>query len=75
LIDKSERTDGTLSRSDLAYDPERNFYVCPGGKELKKYHRSFSKPATWTMMLVGMGGLGLTMGRRRHHVDQPENRV
>jgi hypothetical protein len=31
-------------RSDFAYDPEGNVYVCPGGKELKKYHRAFSKP-------------------------------
>ena len=44
LIDKAERTDGTFSRSDFAYDPERNLYVCPGGKELKKYQRTFSKP-------------------------------
>jgi transposase len=44
LMDKSERTDGTFSRSDFAYDPEANVYVCPGGKELKKYHRNFSKP-------------------------------
>jgi Transposase DDE domain len=44
LTDKSERKDGTFSRSDFAYDPEGNFYVCPGGKELKKYHRTFSKP-------------------------------
>src|SRR6516162_6532973 len=44
LMDKSERTDGTFSRSDFAYDPEGNFYVCPDGKELKKYHRAFSKP-------------------------------
>ena len=44
LIDKSERTDGTFSRSDFAFDPERNLYVCPGGKELRKYHRAFSKP-------------------------------
>jgi hypothetical protein len=22
----------------------RNLYVCPGGKELKKYHRAFAKP-------------------------------
>lgn len=44
LIDKSERTDGTFSRSDFVYDPEANVYVCPGGKELKKYHRNFSKP-------------------------------
>jgi hypothetical protein len=44
LIDKAERTDGTLSRSDFAFDPERNLYVCPGGKELRKYHRAFAKP-------------------------------
>ena len=44
LMDKAERTDGTLSRSDFAFDPERNVYVRPGGKELKKYHRAFAKP-------------------------------
>ena len=44
LIDKSERTDGTFSRSDFAFDTERNLYVCPGGKELRKYRRAFSKP-------------------------------
>ena len=44
LIDKAERTDGTFSRSDFAFDPERNVYVCPGGQELRKYHRAFAKP-------------------------------
>jgi hypothetical protein len=44
VFDKSDRTDGTFSRSDFAYDEETNVYVCPGGKELKKYHRNFSKP-------------------------------
>jgi hypothetical protein len=43
-MDKSERADGTLSRSDFVFDAENNLYVCPGGKELKKYHRPFSKP-------------------------------
>ena len=43
LMDKSERTDGTFSRSDFAFDSEGNLYVCPAGKELKKYHRSFPK--------------------------------
>ena len=27
LIDKSERTDGTFSRSDFAFDTERDLYV------------------------------------------------
>ena len=44
LVDKTERTDGTFSRSDFAFDPESNLYVCPGGNELKKYHRAFAKP-------------------------------
>ena len=44
LMDKSERTDGTLSRSDFVFEAENNLYVCPDGKELKKYHRPFSKP-------------------------------
>jgi hypothetical protein len=44
LIDKAERTDGTFSRSDFVFDPDRNLYVCPSGKELRKYHRAFAKP-------------------------------
>jgi hypothetical protein len=44
LMDKSERTDGTFSRSEFVYDPEANVYVCPSGNELKKHHRNFSKP-------------------------------
>ena len=34
VIDKSEREDGTLSRQDFTFDPERNVYVCPQGKLL-----------------------------------------
>ncbi len=44
LMDKSERKDGIYSRSDFAFDPDRNLYVCPGGKELRKYHRAFAQP-------------------------------
>jgi hypothetical protein len=33
--DKSERDDGTFSRSDFLYDKERDLYTCPGGKTLK----------------------------------------
>jgi hypothetical protein len=45
LIDKSERTDGTFSRSDFTFDTERDLYVCPGGMELRKYRRAFSTPS------------------------------
>jgi len=33
--DKSQREDGTLSRTDFAYDKQRDLYICPGGKTLK----------------------------------------
>jgi transposase len=44
VLDKSERTDGTFSRGDFTFDAERDLYVCPEGKELKRYRRSFSTP-------------------------------
>src|ERR1700674_1258726 len=33
--DKSNREDGTFSRSDFTFDRERNVYACPAGKVLK----------------------------------------
>jgi len=33
--DKSDREDGTFSRSDFRFDRDRNVYVCPAGKLLK----------------------------------------
>ena len=45
LVDKTERTDGTFSRSDFAFDPARNHYVCPGGKELEEIPPRFLKAA------------------------------
>lgn len=32
--DKSERQDGTFSRSDFVFDAERDRYICPDGKHL-----------------------------------------
>jgi len=46
VIDKSNREDGTFSRSDFAYDQADDLYRCPGGKELKRYRRAFSEPRT-----------------------------
>jgi hypothetical protein len=34
VIDKSKRDDGTFSREDFRFDPERNIYLCPAGKVL-----------------------------------------
>ena len=46
VFDKSQRTDGTFSRSDFAYDHKRDLYICPGGKELRQYRRHFEVPRT-----------------------------
>jgi transposase len=35
VFDKSKRDDGTFSRADFSFDPERNVYICPTGKALK----------------------------------------
>jgi transposase len=34
VFDKSNRTDGTFSREEFAYDAERDIYICPGDKPL-----------------------------------------
>jgi len=46
VMDKSNREDGTFSRSDFAYNQVDDLYRCPGGKELKRYRRAFSEPRT-----------------------------
>lgn len=44
VFDRSDRKDGTFSRADFAYDRESDTYTCPAGKELRKFHRSFTTP-------------------------------
>jgi len=44
--DKSERADGTFSRSDFLFDSVSNTYTCPGGKILQQYRRPFAMPRT-----------------------------
>jgi transposase len=46
VFDKSNRTDGTFSRADFQYDDDRDVYICPAGKPLQKFHRSYAKPRT-----------------------------
>ena len=49
VFDKSNRADGTFSRSDFTYDPNEDRYICPGGKELKQYRRSYAVPRSASM--------------------------
>jgi hypothetical protein len=44
VFDKSQRSDGTFSRSDFTYDHKRDLYTCPGGKELRQFRRQFEVP-------------------------------
>jgi hypothetical protein len=44
VFDKSNRTDGTFSRSDFVFDAERNHYTCPQGTLLVQFRRTFASP-------------------------------
>jgi hypothetical protein len=44
--DKTERKDGTFSRSDFQWDERRNEYRCPAGKVLRPRQRHFKKLPT-----------------------------
>jgi hypothetical protein len=44
VFDKSNRTDGTFSRADFAFDPQRDRYTCPAGKELVQFRRTYAIP-------------------------------
>jgi transposase len=46
VFDKSNRTDGTFSRSDFVFDAEHDRYVCPVGKHLVQFHRTYATPRT-----------------------------
>jgi hypothetical protein len=46
VFDKSPRTDGTFSRADFTFDPERDRYTCPAGKELVQFRRTYATPRT-----------------------------
>jgi len=46
VFDKSNRTDGTFSRADFVFDSEGDRYICPTGKELVQFHRTYATPRT-----------------------------
>ena len=46
LWEKGERTYGTFSRSDFAFDPASETYKCAGGKALQQYRRPFKNQRT-----------------------------
>ena len=44
VLDKTERTDGTFSRSDFEWDEEADVYRCPEGHVLRNNWRPFKTP-------------------------------
>ncbi len=46
VFDKSARRDDTFSREDFDYDHKADAYICPAGKELRHYRRTFNTPRT-----------------------------
>jgi len=40
VFDKSQRTDGTFSRGDFAYEHKRDCYICPAGRDSGSGKRS-----------------------------------
>jgi hypothetical protein len=44
VFDKSNRTDGTFSRADFAFDAERDRYTCPARKNLVQFRRTYAIP-------------------------------
>jgi transposase len=44
--DKAERSDGTFSRSDFAYDEPSDQYTCPNHQRLKRSRRAPKQPRT-----------------------------
>ena len=41
VVDKSQRSDGTFSRSDFAYDHAQDRYTCPTGKTLRQRQKVY----------------------------------
>lgn len=44
MFDKSERQDGTFSRSEFTYDHQVDAYICPAGKPLQRRQRAHRTP-------------------------------
>ena len=42
VFDHASRRTDSFTRSEFRFDHKRDVYICPGGRELKLYHRSFA---------------------------------
>jgi DDE family transposase len=44
VVDKSGRDDHIFERADFTFNTENNLCICPAGKELKQFHRTYKTP-------------------------------
>jgi transposase len=44
VFEKSDRSDGSFARSDFTYDHKHDRYICPGGKQLRQFNRTYATP-------------------------------
>ena len=51
VFDKSERQDGTFSRSDFIYDRSADAYICPAGSRCGNVRRSTERSAPPSMRM------------------------
>ena len=56
VFDKSNRSDGTFSRTDFSYDTQADVYICPAGKRLVRHRRRHD------VGLSTFAGIGLGVG-------------
>ena len=60
VFDKSGRTDGSFDRTAFTFDHEQDHYLCPAGKELKRFRRRRARSPRH--------GAGARPGRRVDHL-------
>jgi hypothetical protein len=51
VFDKSERRDGTFSRSARSYDPAADAYTCPADRKLRPRQKVYRAPSRSSMTM------------------------
>jgi Transposase DDE domain len=54
VFEKSQHSDGTFSRSDFAYDHQRDRYVCPASVRAATHRRRFRRPHALPRQYAGL---------------------
>ncbi len=71
VFDKSDRADGTFSRSDFTYDTHADVYTCPAGKLLKRRQRRQRAATIRAGIVAGRAAWPIRHQRRRGTYRRP----